>query len=230
VGAGIGMAYKTSGGEVLSGMPAWSAHYSSWAASEGLGSKINAVVVGSANMMAIIGIPKVLGIVIMGVFIASFAGTTLDTATRIQRSVVTELAGELKMGPVRNKYVATLFAVGTAAMLAFATGANGNGALTLWPMFGAVNQLLAALVLMVITIYIRSKRGLWYLLPGLPALFMLVMTIWAVTQNEMNFISQASWLLAVINGAILALSVWVVIEAVLVLGRGLSRTAKGPAG
>lgn len=221
VGAGIGMAYETSGGEILSGMPAWTAHYSSWAASQGLGSKINAVVVGSANMMGAIGIPKALGIVIMGVFIASFAGTTLDTATRIQRYVITELSGNLRIGGVQNKYVATLFAVGTAAVLAFATGANGNGALTLWPMFGAVNQLLAALVLMVITIYVRSKGGLWFLLPGLPAIFMLVMTVWAVLMNERTFIAESNWLLVMINGAILALSLWVVIETVIVMARGL---------
>ena len=219
VGAGIGLAYKTSGGEILSGTPAWTAHYSSWAASQGLASKITAVVVGSANMMAAAGIPKALGIIVMGVFIASFAGTTLDTATRIQRYVITELSGDLKIRFMMNRYVATLFAVGTAALLAFATGADGNGALKLWPMFGAVNQLLAALVLTVITIHVRSKRGLWFLLPGLPALFMLVMTVWAVFRNETAFIAEANWLLVLINGAVLILSLWVVAEGALVFGR-----------
>lgn len=111
------------------------------------------------RMPAIAGIPETLGIIIMGVFVASFAGTPLDTATRIQRYVITELSGDLKIKFLQGKYVATVFAVGTAAFLAFATGADGNGALKLWPMFGAVNQLLAALVLIVITIYVKRKGG-----------------------------------------------------------------------
>jgi carbon starvation protein len=172
-------------------------------------------------MMASAGIPKALGIIIMGVFTASFAGTTLDTATRIQRYVITELSGDLRIGILMNKYAATMFAVGTAALLAFATGADGNGALKLWPMFGAVNQLLAALVLIVVTIYVRSRKGPWFLLPGIPALFMLVMTVWAVFRNEMTFIADSNWLLVLINGAVLALSLWVVAEGAIVIGRGV---------
>ena len=37
-------------------------------------------------MIAALGIPTSLCVAVMGVFVASFAGTTLDTATRIQRS------------------------------------------------------------------------------------------------------------------------------------------------
>jgi carbon starvation protein len=51
-------------------------------------------VVGAANMVATFVIPKAIAIVIMGVFVASFAGTTLDTATRIQRYVIQELSGD----------------------------------------------------------------------------------------------------------------------------------------
>jgi carbon starvation protein len=170
-------------------------------------------------MMAAVGIPKTLGTIVMGVFIASFAGTTLDTATRIQRYVVTELSRDLKVRFLQRKYVATVFAVGTAAFLAFATGADGKGALTLWPMFGAVNQLLAALVLIVITIYVKQKGGLWFLLTGIPAFFMLVVTVWGVIGNEATFVSGSNWLLAFVNGSVLILSCWVMIEGVMVLAR-----------
>jgi carbon starvation protein len=225
--AGIGLAYKTADGEVLTGAQAWSSHYSSWAASEGLGSKITAFVVGSANMMATIGIPRTLGTIIMGVFVASFAGTTLDTATRIQRYVITELSGDLKIRFLGGKYVATALAVGTAAFLAFATGADGNGALKLWPMFGAVNQLLAALVLIVITIYLKQRGGLWYLLTGIPALFMLIVTVWGVVENEVSFVSGSNWLLAFVNGAVLILSCWVMVEGVVVFTRGSKQENPG---
>lgn len=215
VAAGIGIAYTTIDGNVLTGEAAWNTHYASWQASAGLGSKIDAVVTGSANMMHSIGIPIGLGIIIMGVFIASFAGTTLDTATRIQRYVVTELSSNIKLNFLTNKYAATAFAVITAAALAFATGADGAGALKLWPMFGAVNQLLAALGLLVLTIYLKKKGGFKFLVSALPCIFMLVMTIWGAVMNEKNFIASGNWLLIVINGIILLLAIWMIVESII---------------
>ena len=104
-------------------------------------------------------------------------------------------------------------AVVTAAGLAFTSGANGSGALALWPMFGAVNQLLAALALLIVTIYLRSRGGLYYLLTAVPCSFMVVMTTWAMVVNESNFISEGRYLLAAINLFTLGLAVWMVLEA-----------------
>ncbi len=216
VAAGIGMAYTTSSGEVLTGAAAWTQHYSSWAAAGGLAQKVGAVVAGAANMIATLGIPKEIGVIIMGVFIASFAGTTLDTATRIQRYVISELASDFKIKPLTNRWVATAVAVISAGALAFATGADGKGALKLWPMFGAVNQLLAALALLVITLYLK-RRGSWgYLLTLGPCLFMLTMTIWAMLANERNFLAadQKNWVLIAINAVMLLLALGLVLEAI----------------
>ncbi len=126
VAAGIGMGY-TAGGETLTGIDAWSSHYSSWSAAAGLGSKISAFVIGAANMIATIGIPHGVAVVIMGVFVASFAGTTLDTATRIQRYVVSELSSDLKIGQLKNRHMATGFAVVTAVYpgICFRCGRKG---------------------------------------------------------------------------------------------------------
>jgi carbon starvation protein len=214
VAAGIGMAYETPEG-LLTGTAAWQHHYASWEASQGLGSKIGAVVTGAANMMGAVGVPTAFGTAIVGVFIASFAGTTLDSATRIQRYVITELFRDLRVPALTNRYVATAMAVLTAAGLAFATGASGKGALTLWPMFGAVNQLLAALALLVITLYLRrTTRGLSLLVGAIPCVLMLVVTLWAVSLNEVVFLAEKKYLLAAINGAVLALSVWMTAEGV----------------
>ena len=215
VAAGIGMGYATKAGETLTGIAAWTTHYSSWAAAAGLGSKISAFVDGSANMIATLGIPKGIGVVIMGVFVASFAGTTLDSATRIQRYVVAELFTDIKMDFFANRYVATIIAVGSALILAFVTGASGKGALTLWPMFGAVNQTLAALALIIITLYLQSKGGIKWMFAGFPALFMAIMTIWAVIVNQTKFLGAHNMLLTVINLCILVVAVWVVIEGLI---------------
>ena len=215
VAAGIGMGYTTKAGETLVGIAAWTTHYSSWAAAAGVGSKISAFVVGGANMIATLGIPKGFCIVIMGVFVASFAATTLDTATRIQRYVIAELFGDLKLTFLTNRYAATLVAVGSALILAFVTGASGKGALTLWPMFGAVNQTLAALALIIITLYLQRRGGLKWMFAGFPALFMSVMTIWAVVMNQAKFLGAHNMLLTVINICILIVAVWIVIEGLI---------------
>ncbi|PLX32966.1 MAG: carbon starvation protein A [Ignavibacteria bacterium] len=212
VAAGIGMGYTGGSGEHLSGVAAWTNHYSSWAAAAGLGSKVSAFVDGAANMIAAIGIPRGIAVVIMGVFVASFAGTTLDTATRIQRYIVTELFTAVRIPLFRNRYVATGFAVITAALLAFASGADGKGALSLWPLFGAVNQTLAALALIIITLYLRKEGGWKWLFAGIPAVFMSTITLWAAVLNQVSFGGEQNLLLQIINGVIIIIVVWVTVE------------------
>ena len=216
VGAGIGMALKTADGTILTGQAAWQHQYSAWMGSKGLTDKIAPVVIGAANMMAKLGLPENVGITLMGVFIASFAGTTLDTSTRIQRYVISELASDFRIPLLSNRWVATSFAVLTAAGLAFATGADGTGAMKLWPLFGNANQLLAALALLVVTLYLKSKGGMKYIVTAVPCLIMLVITSWAMVRNEMDFINQGNWLLVIIAAGISILAIWMTIEAVMV--------------
>jgi carbon starvation protein len=215
VAAGIGMGYTTEAGETLTGVAAWTTHYASWAAAAGLGSKISAFVDGAANMIMTLGIPKQFTLAIMAVFVASFAGTTLDTATRIQRYVIGELGQGLKLNFLTDRYVATAVAVGSALILAFATGASGKGALKLWPLFGAVNQTLAALALIIITLYLKATGGWKWLVAGVPAVFMSVMTIWAVVMNQLKFGTAHNVLLQVINLIILVIAVWILIEGLI---------------
>lgn len=216
VGAGIGIAIQSSDGSVLTGQAAWQHYYGSWIGAKGLTDKIAPVVQGAANLMAGFGLPLALGVTLMGVFIASFAGTTLDTAVRVQRYVVGELAGDLRVPYLGNRWIATTFAVLTAAGLAFATGADGTGAMKLWPLFGTANQLLAALALLVVTIFLKHRGGRKYLVSAIPCLFMLLVTNWAMLRNEMIFLVNENWLLVVIGAGIFALALWMTVEAVIV--------------
>jgi len=213
VGAGIGMALKLGDGTVLKGAAAWQHQYSSWMGAKGLADKIAPVVVGAANMMSSIGLPKEIGMTLMGVFIASFAGTTLDTSVRIQRYVVSELAADLRIPSLTNRWTATTFAVLTAAGLAFATGADGKGAMKLWPLFGSSNQLLAALALLVVTMYLKYKGGSKFLVTAIPCLIMLVVTNWAMVKNEIIFFRDKNWLLVGIGAGIFILALWMTVEA-----------------
>ena len=215
VGAGIGIAYKLGDGTVLTGTAAWQHHYGSWESASGLGAKLSAFVVGAANVIETMGLPGIVGTAVMGVFVASFAGTTLDTAVRIQRYVISELAEDLKLPQLSGRWIATTIAVITGAGLAFATGANGKGALTLWPLFGSVNQLLAALALLVVTMYLKKKGGLNYLFAGIPCVIMLVVTGWAMILNEISFCKDKNALLIVIGGVVFLLAVWMTLETLI---------------
>jgi len=205
--AGIGMGYMVHG-NTLTGLEAWTAHYSSWAAAGGLASKVGAFVDGSANMIAAIGIPRIIAVTLMGVFVASFAGTTLDTATRVQRYLLTETFPKT----FNNKYFATAVVVLVALFLVFSTGASGKGALTLWPLFGAVNQTLAALVLIVLTIYLKGRSKWGWVVSAIPALFMLTVSLWATIENQFSFGDKHNILLEVLNAIIIICMIWIAIE------------------
>jgi len=222
--AGIGMNYRLPDGSVLAGIAAWNHHYANWGAASGMNANLDAFVTGAGNLLASYGIPLGAAVAIMGVLVVSFAGTTLDTATRLQRYVVSELAGVARIKPIANKWVATTIAVATAGALAFATGANGAGALKLWPVFGALNQLLAGLALMVITVWLRPRTR-FYWLSLLPALFMLVMTSWALLRGLGQYASARNWLLFSVSAVCLLLEVWMVVETVIIWLRPPRRTA-----
>jgi carbon starvation protein len=219
-GAGIGLGLTSDSG-ILTGTDAFSHHYASWeTASSGLAAKIGAFMTGAANMIEKIGISPKITLTIMGVFVASFAATTLDSATRIQRYIVGELTRSWRMPALSRKHPATMIAVGTAALLAFYNG-SGKGALTLWPLFGATNQLLAGLALLVTTVYLARRRmPLYY--TGLPMVFMLAMTGWAMLINLNTFLADGNWLLFFIGTITLVLEIWMVVESVLILKKSLN--------
>ena len=193
----------------------WTEHYASWSAANGLAAKVSAFVEGGSTFLLALGIEEKLAETILGVFVVSFAATTLDTATRIQRYVVSELAGTFKLKALQGRHPATAFAVVTALILALITG-DGKGALILWPLFGATNQLLAGLSLLVITIYLY-KRGKPVLLTAIPMVFMVFMTGWAMIVNVKNFYDTKDWLLLAINAIIIVFVAWMIVEVIRVV-------------
>lgn len=189
----------------------WTEHYASWGAASGLGAKVGAFVEGGTNFLIALHIPYKLAAGILAVMLASFAATTLDTATRIQRYIVTELATDYKIRPLATRHGATAFAVGTAAILALSRG-KGAGGLMLWPLFGTVNQLLAGLALLILALYLiqRKKPTLFCLIP---MVFMIGMTGWAMFLNLWGFLRTNNWTLAVLGSLVLILEAWMILEA-----------------
>lgn len=212
-----------SDGEPLKGRQAWRTYYRSgddggWN-KQNLQKNLAAFIEGGANFLSAIGMPLKLGVGIMAVLVASFAATTLDTATRLQRYVIQEL-GHSSHLPIQNKYVATSLAVGVGGAIAiFAGDKPGNGGLMLWPLFGATNQLLAGLAMMVAAFYLwRRNKAIAFL--AIPTLMMMLIPGWAMTYDlVMNWIPQGKILLSGFGIGILVLQVWMFVEAALVWRR-----------
>ncbi len=238
VGAGIGFGWQQSY-PGLTGEALWSTIYADWTKVTG-GAAIAAFVVGSGNFLEGLGIDATFARALMGVLVASFAGTTLDTATRLQRYVVQELAGTLlwkagaprrasPLNPLRwltTPHGATLFAVSSAFLLALMPAPGkpwsyetlGTGGLILWPLFGATNQLLAGLSLIVICFYLH-RRGLPTWMVAVPAVFMLAMPAWALLYDMQRWAAAGNWMLVVVAAVMLLLEAWMMLEALLLWPR-----------
>ncbi|MGB4633679.1 MAG: carbon starvation CstA family protein, partial [Bacillota bacterium] len=168
---------------------------------------------GGARIVEALGIPRALAINILAVFMVSFASTTIDTATRLQRYVISEFGDSIKQNWLVDKYIAAGIAVVTAYLLAFRGSAN-----VIWPLFGATNQMLAGLALLAVTVYLAQKdKPTIYTM--IPMIFMIIMTTWGMVGNFFNYLAAGSTLLAVIDGLIILLEIWMIIEAVTVLNK-----------
>ncbi len=241
--AGIGLGAASADGGILTGVEAYDARYASWSTAQGLGAKIGAFIEGSANFLRALGLPATFSIALMSVFVASFAATTLDTACRLQRYVVQELAstfspksGDLNEGttpssgwnPVgwlTDKHGATVFAIVTAGFIAaiplpgspWGWDAAGKGGLILWPLFGATNQLLGGLAFLVITFWMW-RRNLPVFFVAIPTVFMLLLPGLAMGVElfkPSGWLALQQWHLVFIGLATMALEIWMITEAVI---------------
>ena len=216
-GAGIGMGMEKNG-QLLQGAAAYQVHYSSWSSANGLDAKLDAFIVGAANLFSTLGIPVRYGAAFVVVFIVSFANTTLDSAARIQRISLQEIFtgrdGTIAR-PFHNRYVTTAILVAAAGGMAFYKP-GGQGAMILWPLFGSLNQLMAALALGVVTAYMAARRmNILYTL--VPMLIILAMTLWAMVENLAGFIRDGEVVLIVISALILVLTAWLTTSSLRIL-------------
>jgi len=210
--AGLGMGVQTEAG-MLTGSAAWHHFYGASWAELGLAKKVGAFIEGGANMVATLGIPLELGIGIVAVMVACFAATTLDTATRLQRYVIQELGAAIGAPALTNKYTATTAAVVVGLSLALIPGPSGpgSGGLILWPLFGAVNQLLAGLAFLVIAFYlIRHSKPIWFLV--VPGVLMVVLPAWAMWSQIIGWSRTGNWLLVALGIVIEVLQIWMIVE------------------
>ncbi|MFA5039362.1 MAG: carbon starvation protein A [Candidatus Omnitrophota bacterium] len=141
------------------------------------------------------------GLYIAVMILNAFILTTLDTATRVCRYLTEELTG------FSNRFLNTLIVVAAAGFLVFSGAWN-----RIWPVFGASNQLVAALALFIVSGYLMiRKKPMWYTL--IPAILMYVTAIAALIIQALAYIQNRQFLLTGITLVLLVLSAIMLGEA-----------------
>ncbi len=147
------------------------------------------------------------------IMINSFVLTTLDTATRISRYITQELFGEaFRIKPFKNRYSATILVIIFAGYLAF-----GNWQ-KIWPVFGASNQLVAAIILFLCGLYLLIKKRN-SLSAIIPAIIMFLTTMTALKIQMLNFYKQKQFLLGNISLILIILAIFIVNEGIKILSQ-----------
>jgi carbon starvation protein len=200
----------------------WNIYYDTWA--HATTNKATAFVLGGGALIQSLGFSPILAQTITAVLVISFAATTLDTATRIQRFILGEVGEAIEFSILRNRYVATLIAILPALALTFwsiydpLSGQSTKAGWILWPIFGASNQMLAALTLMMLSIYFWKKDK--PVLPlVIPFILITITTLSALVLNAHSFFRNNHFLLF-INSFLTLLIVWMIYEGWLVFKAG----------
>lgn len=108
---------------------------------------------------------------------STFVFDTLDVATRLGRYILQELTG--RRGPI-SAVLATAATVGLPAF--FLLISKEGGWQLFWVLFGTSNQLLAALTLLGVTVWLyRTARRYWFTL--FPMLFVMAITFWSLLKQ-----------------------------------------------
>ena len=184
-----------------------------------------AFAVGISTFSGALGMDVTYAKIFISLAISAFMMTSLDTATRLGRFLLQELfmpraksesaedeAVVKNLNPVRrlfiNKYISSLAMVVVSVFMAL-SGEAGS----LWPIFGASNQLMAALTFLVITLWLLA-RGANFYVALIPMFFMMFMSLWGVIQ-----VVQQQW---GHNTVLVVMGVLLTIMSLMMVALGLS--------
>lgn len=199
----------------------WEAHYRSWETARQLSANLGAFIDGSGLFISQLGVPVETARSFVAVVAVAFALTSLDTAARLLRFNIAEIGETLNIRPLQNRFLASALAIAAIAFFTFFRIGGRPAGLTLWQLFGTTNQILGGLTLLAVTLYLLQKgKPVIYTL--VPMLFMMATTLVAMGAKLMDFTrdwrasgESGHFLLMILGGIIMALSVWLAVEAIL---------------
>ena len=182
---------------------------------------------GIAKFVSLLGIPENYGKTFGLLALSSFILTTLDTATRLGRYIFQEF---FNITESSYRWVATIATLLLPVIGLFSTMRDPitNKILpawkVIWPLFGTTNQLLAGLVLLVISVYLlKNNKSILYTI--IPSGFMIAMSIWSLIELILKYKLSMVGIIAI---TILVLSIIISIDSIITIRRyKLEPTPKG---
>ncbi len=179
---------------------------------------------GMGRFLETFGIPAAFGVSFALMAFTTFVYDTLDVCTRLGRYIIQELTG---WHDAKGKWLGTCITASAPLFFVMQTTLGPDGKpipawQLFWPLFGASNQLLAALTLLGVTVWLWRTRRAWWVIPvtGIPTVFMYTMSTWALVQ-----IIRGKWATGItadpvpwIAVVLVALAVLMLIEAIRVFG------------
>jgi len=174
---------------------------------------------GVSNFFSQMGLNPKIGLIYGYLVISAFILTTLDTATRISRYILQEFLN-ISRSSLKSRVTITLFCLILPVILLHIRFYASDGSVipawkVIWPLFGSTNQLLAALVLLTIYVWVRNFKSGKYLFILIPAIFMIITTLSALIyiifgEVKLNIITLISFTLIV-------LALYMIVESIKVL-------------
>ena len=172
---------------------------------------------GVTGLVAPLGLPQSWGLCIMTMFVSALALTSLDAVARISRMSFQEFfeveEGQEPSGLVKvltNKYVSTIISLVCGYLLSL------GGYVNIWPLFGSANQLLAAMVLISLAVFLKVTGRKGFML-YIPMVLMFIVTMTALVQAIYGIVMK----LFVTGGFVLMVDGLQLVVAILLVALGL---------
>ncbi len=177
---------------------------------------------GLGSMIASMGISESFAVGFVALTVSAFALTTLDTCTRLARFTLQEYFEDVK-NPIgakisQNRYISTMVVV----LLSILLLASGSFTM-LWPIFGSANQLLAALALLTIAVWLMRKK-INATFVTIPMFFMFTVTLTSLGLFAWKNYQDKVYVLSLIAGLLFVLSISLIVLA----GKSLRKEIEEP--
>lgn len=160
---------------------------------------------GIGGMISTLGISETFAIGFVALTVSAFALTTLDTCTRLARFTLQEYFEDMPQPAAqviaKNRYISTTVVV-ILSILLLASGEFS----TLWPIFGSANQLLAALALLTIAVWL-IKKNISATFVMIPMFFMFTVTLASLGLFAWKNFQERGYVLAIIASLLFVLAI-----------------------
>lgn len=190
----------------------WTGYYASWTGVQDLPKLLVLYINGFAEVVQAMGVSAEFARAFAAFVTLGLIAATFDAGINVQKNLLAMLAQRYRWPQLGEARAALLVTIGLVGALALHDG-HGRGGLSVWPLFGMWNQVLAlggfALIALALQ---RRQQPMWIV--AVPALLLLAVTAWVLPWQLALWWLSASWLLFACGGVLLALAIWLGWETV----------------